>query len=122
MFDEVTNRRRDILETLTPGRLAVVLYLAAGLGGVFRHDPYGWLVLSVLSLAALASFVRQRFPDRSRTTDSVFFAGASAAVIAYGVLVVLRHDNFGWIYAVTGVAGLVYVSVRRPRSVGQVNR
>jgi hypothetical protein len=119
LFDEATNRRRDLLEILTPGRLVVLLNLVVGLGCVYRHDLYGWLILSLLALATLSSLVPRRSPETPRMLDSFFLAGASVAIVVYGVLVVLHRVNFGWVYAVTGAAGLIYVSVRHPKSAGK---
>jgi hypothetical protein len=119
MFNEVTSRRPDLLEILTPGRLVVLLYLAVGLGSVYRQDPYGWLVLSLLALAALSSFVRRRSPEKSRMVDSFLLVSTSVAIVAYGVFDVVHRVNIGWVYAATGIAGLIYVSVRRSKSVSQ---
>jgi bacteriorhodopsin len=122
LFDEVTNRRQDLLEVLTPVRLVFLLYLADGLGSVYRHDPYGWLILSLLVLAALSLLVRRRFPKESDDRLIFFYVSANVAMIAYGVLAVLHRVNSGWAYAVTGIVGLIYVSVRHSKSMGQAKK
>jgi hypothetical protein len=115
----VSNRRRGLLEILTLERLFVLLYLAVGLGSLYRHDPYGWLVLSLLALGWLSWILRRRLPESSHAIASFVGVIGCVAMGVYGAICVLHRDRSGWGFIIIAVVGVLYVALRRHRSVGK---